>query len=320
MVHPPRGGVVGSGTRPIRPVFTIGTNIYLDASQTQLPVNSVGVIQTAPFRIAWTDPTGQHHVWTAAVTPTAGAATLEVHNAPSDALLPSTSHTIDFLNVLPTITATTFTTPDFLQGTSGSQLQVTLENGTDAGGDLILADGSSLGTYAINSLGRGQIRLSGPRVPQGDIIAVSPSHQVKVSFVFPGDFQSSNPGSLNGILNNEHGTSEEVSATSDPAAFTVGELDHQDEAAYLRMTPRPNSTLSCMTGARDIVRRIPLSAPFPSQSHSELYAHDYDFLNSSRMPLRRLKFQLCLADGTILPPRGHTSFSILFVTIEPSLE
>ena len=137
-----------------------------------------------------------------------------------------------------------------------------------------------------------------------------------MSFAFPGDFQSRNPGSLNGILNHESGTSEEVSVTSDPAAFTVGELDHQDEAAYLRMTPSPNSTMSCMTGDRSIVRRIPLSAPYPTQNNDALYAHDYDFLNFSRMPLRRLKFQLCLADGTILPPRGHTSLSILFAIIE----
>ena len=82
------------------------------------------------------------------------------------------------------------------------------------------------------------------------------------------------------------------------------------------MSPSPNSTLSCMTGARDIVRRIPLAAKYPSQNHSELFAHDYDFLNVSRMSLKRLHFQLTLADGTILPHRGHTSIALLFAIIE----
>ena len=71
-----------------------------------------------------------------------------------------------------------------------------------------------------------------------------------------------------------------------------------------------------MTGARDIGRRIPLGAPFPAQNHHELHSHEFDFLNFSRMSLRRLRFQLTFADGTLLPARGHTSFTILFSIIE----
>ena len=118
-----------------------------------------------------------------------------------------------------------------------------------------------------------------------------------------------------GFLKNDHGESAEFNnAVSQP--FVVGNLDHQDECAYLRMLPASNSTLSCMTGARDIVRRIPLSSPFPQQNHHELHSHEYVFYNFSRMSLRRLQFKLCMADGTILPPRGHTSFTILFAIIE----
>ena len=118
-----------------------------------------------------------------------------------------------------------------------------------------------------------------------------------------------------GFLKNDHGESAEFNnAVSQP--FVVGNLDHQDECAYLRMLPASNSTLSCMTGARDIVRRIPLSSPFPQQNHHELHSHEYVFYNFSRMSLRRLQFKLCMADGTILPPRGHTSMVILFAIIE----
>ena len=69
-------------------------------------------------------------------------------------------------------------------------------------------------------------------------------------------------------------------------------------------------------GVRDIVRRIPLGAPFPNQNHDVLMAHEYDFLNFSRMQLRRIQFSLRFADGTLLPPIGHTNFSILFAIIE----
>ena len=95
-------------------------------------------------------------------------------------------------------------------------------------------------------------------------------------------------------------------------------LSHQDETAYLHMTPSPNSTLSCMhpAGVRNIVRSIPLSAPFPEQNNSHIFGMEYDFLNFSRMSLQRLKFSLRLADGQLLPAIGHTSFSLLFAIIE----
>ncbi len=69
-------------------------------------------------------------------------------------------------------------------------------------------------------------------------------------------------------------------------------------------------------GARDIVRRVPMEAPYPDQNHSILPGQEYDFLNMSRMQLRRLSNSLRFADGTLLPPRGHTSLSILFAIVE----
>ena len=76
--------------------------------------------------------------------------------------------------------------------------------------------------------------------------------------------------------------------------------------------------MSCMNpaGVRNIVRRIPLGATYPDQNHDQLMAHDADFLNFSRMQLQTLHFSLRLADGTILPALGHTSFSILFAIME----
>ena len=131
-------------------------------------------------------------------------------------------------------------------------------------------------------------------------------------YYFPADFNPLQAGSLNGILNNEHGTSPSITAIPfAPQTFTTGSsLSHQDEAVYLHMSPSPNSTISCMhpAGARDIVRRIPLGAPYPDQNHHDLMAHDADFLNFSRMQLQKLKFTLRFSDGTILPARGHTSF------------
>ena len=84
------------------------------------------------------------------------------------------------------------------------------------------------------------------------------------------------------------------------------------------MTPAPNSTLSCMgnAGARNIVSRIPLPAQYPAQNHHQLFSHEYDFLNMSRMSLRRVSFSLRFSDGTLLTAIGHTSFSILFAITE----
>ena len=131
-------------------------------------------------------------------------------------------------------------------------------------------------------------------------------------------FNPAKPQSLSGVLNIEHGVSLPYSV-SQTQPFTVGEVSsHQDECAYLHMTPAPNSTLSCMgnAGVRDIVRRIPLPARFPDQNHDLLMAHEYDFLNMARMSLRRVKFSLRFADGQLLPAIGHTNFSTLFAIVE----
>ena len=139
-----------------------------------------------------------------------------------------------------------------------------------------------------------------------------------VSFNFPATFDNPKLDSINGVLNNEHGPSEKIT-TGNPHTFTLGSTpNHQDECAYLHMTPAPNSTLSCMgnAGVRDIVRRIPLPARFPDQNHDLLMAHEYDFLNFSRMSLRRVKFSLRFADGQLLPAIGQTNFSILFAVVD----
>ena len=131
-------------------------------------------------------------------------------------------------------------------------------------------------------------------------------------------FNPAKPQSLSGVLNIEHGVSLPYSV-SQTQRFTVGEApSHQDECAYLHMTPAPNSTLSCMgnAGVRDIVRRIPLQAKYPSQNHNLLMAHEYDFWIFARMSLRRVKFSLRFADGQLLPAIGHTNFSILFAIVE----
>ena len=94
-----------------------------------------------------------------------------------------------------------------------------------------------------------------------------------VSFDFPAGFDATKLDSLNGILNNEHGSSAKITNAS-PQTFILGSTpNHQDECAYLHMTPAPNSTLSCMgdAGARNIVSRIPLSAEYPAQNHHQLF-------------------------------------------------
>ncbi len=78
-----------------------------------------------------------------------------------------------------------------------------------------------------------------------------------------------------------------------------------------------NKTLSCMgRPSRTIVRRVPLKEPYPKTNHDQQSGQEFDFLNVSGMQLRRMQFQLCFADGTIIPPRGHVSFSLLFAVIE----
>ena len=68
--------------------------------------------------------------------------------------------------------------------------------------------------------------------------------------------------------------------------------------------------------SRTIVRRVPLKEPYPMTNHDQQSGQEFDFLNVSGMQLRRLQFQLCFADGTVIPPRGHVSFSLLFAVIE----
>ena len=123
---------------------------------------------------------------------------------------------------------------------------------------------------------------------------------------------------VNGILNNEHGTSVKIT-NGNAQTLTLGTFpNHNDERANLHMTPAPNSTLPSMgnAGARNIVSRVPLPAKHPAQNHHQLLSYEYDFLNMSRMSLRRVSFSLRFSDGTLLPAIGHISFSILFAIIE----
>ena len=136
-----------------------------------------------------------------------------------------------------------------------------------------------------------------------------------VSGELPSDFNPQDPRSLNALINNETGVSETFD-TSNTFRRTT-ELSYDDEVVYLHMTPSANQTMSCMgRPSRTIVRRIPLKEPYPMTTHDQQSGQEFDFLDVSRMQLRRMQFQLCFADGTIIPPRGHVSFSLLFAVIE----
>ena len=220
-----------------------------------------------------------------------------------NSVVPQRRYTIDFSAVLPPDTG--------LAPGDNVQSFVVAESAVLPSGCTLTRDGQQFATFsnspnATLSVGAGQ----------KEAVAAAPARFA--SFVFPSSFQAAKPGSINGILNHEQGTSQPITNTQ-AQQFTVGTTpSHQDECAYLHMDPSPLSTLSCMgnPGVRDIVSRIPLSAKYPDQNHHFTFGLEYDYLNFSRRSLRRLKFSLRFADGTLLPPRGHTSFSILFAVIE----
>jgi len=147
------------------------------------------------------------------------------------------------------------------------------------------------------------------------MILSTTSNIVSVSSELPNDFDPQNPKSMNGILNNETGVSEVFNESN--TFRRTSEVSYEDEAVYLHMIPSANQTLSC-TGRpyKTIVRRVPLKEPHPMQNHDQQSGQEFDFLNVSGMQLRRIQFQLTFADGTIVPPRGRVSFSLLFAVIE----
>merc|ERR1711907_402419 len=123
------------------------------------------------------------------------------------------------------------------------------------------------------------------------------------------------PKSVNGILNNETGVSEVFNVSN--TFRRTSEVSYEDEAVYLHMTPSANQTLSCMgRPSRTCIRRVPLREPYPMMTHDRQSGQEFDFLNVSGMQLRRIQFQLTFADGTIVLPRGHFSFLLLFAVIE----
>ena len=188
------------------------------------------------------------------------------------------------------------------------------QNVTPTGSTLLFEDGST-GTFSIQTA-ISRIDLSGGSngVFNGMTFTTFRAPLVYVASPLPSNFNPRRPGSMNGILNNESGASDSFTGTTTLQLIT--DLSHDDEAIYLHMVPCGNNTLSAMTGSRTIVRRIPMKEPYPMQNHSQLSGQEYDFLNMSRMNLRRLQFSLRFADGTLVPARGHVSFSILFAVIE----
>ncbi len=103
-----------------------------------LPTNSVGEIYTGPYRIVWTEPTGQHtRVWTAATMPIMDTQTLEVQSFPSNGLVPREYFWLNLDSVLPTVTPTTVnpegninTTPNFALGSGQRHIPLHIENDT----------------------------------------------------------------------------------------------------------------------------------------------------------------------------------------------
>ena len=148
-----------------------------------------------------------------------------------------------------------------------------------------------------------------------NMILTTASAITSVSSELPSDFNPQDPKSMNALINNETGISETFDTSTTFRRTT--EITFDDEVVYLHMIPSANQTISYMgRPSRTIVRRIPLKEPYPMTNHDQQSGQEFDFLNVSGMQLRRLQFQLTFADGTIVPPRGHVSFSLLFAVIE----
>ena len=211
---------------------------------------------------------------------------------------------IDFLNYLPPYGSISFST-----NVKTRRFKQRVASST---GSTLLFDDGSTGTFTI-ATDISRIDLSGGSF-NGLSLTTFRAPLTYVVSPLPSDFIPARPGSVNGILNNDDGISTPFTTTTTMRQTT--ELTHEDECVYLHMVPSANNTLSCMTGSRTIVRRIAMKEPYPMQNHSQLSGQEYDFLNVSRMNLRRLQFSLRFADGTLVPARGHTSFSILFAAIE----
>ena len=277
--------------------YIVGKQVYPDPSQT-VAGYQYGVFNPAAKTLSW--GAGGPTVWHRDVTPLMEFNALPVSIA---AVGPVTGQTydLDYSQYLPLGMSRSY-------GQTGVTTKRFTQTACDAAGStIVFADGHAT-TMAINSAGA-QILDVG----DGQHLSTSNTFGLVTSSL-PADFSPARPNTLNGILNNESGESTVFSGTVTMQRTT--ELTHEDECVYLHMVPSANNTLSCMTGSRTIVRRIPLKEPYPMQNHSQLSGQEYDFLNMSRMNLRRLQFSLRFADGTLVPPRGHVSFSILFAVIE----
>ena len=291
----------GSPYNPNNRFYVVGSRCYLDPGNNRFSSEVTGFIDPqgtvefvgVNFSEMWTLHNG---------TITTTSVTIPVTATGGTDLVPSRTFNMDFSAILPDGYGLNNLVPDQI-------VPVTVTNVIGTTADLHYK-GFRIAHFVKSGAGSITLRADMPNP------MISATAGKAFEFIFT-DFDRLQPGSVNGILNNEHGTSKTIT-TSHPQTFTVGTLGHQDEACYLHMNPSPNSTMSCMNpaGVRNIVRRIPLGATYPDQNHDQLMAHDADFLNFSRMQLQTLHFSLRLADGTILPALGHTSFSILFAIME----
>ena len=283
--------------------FVVGKTVYPVAPHGTIVGYQWGVYEqtSSSSSISWGP--GGPRAWTRA-GPHPSSSSLPVTIRPRLAVTKN-EYEVDFSSYLPPYGTLSFSSPN-VKTKRFKQTSV-----TPTGSTLLFDDGST-GTFNI-ATEISRIDLSGG-IWNGMTYTTFRAPLTYVASPLPNNFNPRIPGSLNGILNNESGTSESFTGTTTVKKTT--DLSHDDESIYLHMLPCGNNTLSSMTGSRSIVRRIPLKEPYPMQNHSQLSGQEYDFLNLSRMTLRRVQFSLRFADGTLVPPRGHTSFSILFAVIE----
>ena len=275
--------------------YMLGKRVFPDPAKV-VAGYQFGTFDPAAKTITWGP--GGPIVWSRAVTPL-----IDVFALPMTirSVASSNTYELDYSQYLPIGTSLAY-------GVSGvTTRRFTQTNGTATGSTIKFVGG---GTTALEIHGAGSRIVD---TGEGEHLTTTNTFGL-VTSPLPSDFNPESLGTLNGILNNESGESDTF--TSSVTMRITTELTHDDEVLYLHMVPGGNNTLSCMTGSRTIVRRIPLKEPYPMQCHSQLSGQEYDFLNMSRMNLRRLQFSLRFADGSLVPARGHVSFSILFAVIE----
>ena len=275
--------------------YMVGSSIYPDPLQV-VTGYQFGIYDSGTNSITWGPGST---VWTRATTPTDSTLPLTIRTNGQ----PETNrYTLDYSQLLPSGASISYGIPGV------TTKNFTQTNITPNGSVLHFEDGSTA-THTHTLLGTPTtIAYHGVNITTTDEIPYQSSE-------LPSDFDNMRPKSINGILNNESGVSEVFTTSNTMRKAT--DLTYEDECVYLHMVPSANNTLSCMgTPSRTIVRRIPMKEPYPMQNHNQQSGQEFDFLNVSSMQLRRLQFTLTFADGSVVPPRGHVSFSILFAVID----